>query len=160
MDKQKLFDQTPNMEAQLELISDFFKQLPFNILLGLDVSYLKPDKAGLDFPMKDELIGNQIHGILHGGVISAVLDTTGGITAIASAVEKMQELSFEEMANRVTQIGTIDMRTDYLRPGRGTHFYATGTVMRTGNKIAVTRMELKNEKDVLIAVGTGTYIIG
>ena len=110
--------------------------------------------------MKDQLIGNQIHSILHGGVISAVLDTTGGATAIASAVEKMQGLSFEEISTRVSQIGTIDMRVDYLRPGRGAHFYATGTVMRTGNKIAVTRMELKNEKDLLIAVGTGTYIVG
>jgi len=149
-----------NIEEQLEIIGSFFGQLPFSMLLGLNVTYLKTDGAGLDFPMKGELIGNQIHGILHGGVISAVLDTTGGITAIASAVEKMQGLSFEKMVNRITQVGTIDMRIDYLRPGRGEHFYATGTVMRTGNKIAVARMELNNEQGLLIAVGTGTYIVG
>jgi acyl-coenzyme A thioesterase PaaI-like protein len=27
-------------------------------------------------------------------------------------------------------------------------------------KVAVTRMELSNEEDVLIAVGTGVYIVG
>jgi acyl-coenzyme A thioesterase PaaI-like protein len=32
--------------------------------------------------------------------------------------------------------------------------------MRTGRKVAVTRMELKNQEDLLIAVGTGTYIVG
>jgi acyl-coenzyme A thioesterase PaaI-like protein len=32
--------------------------------------------------------------------------------------------------------------------------------MRTGRKVAVTRMELKNSEDIMIAVGTGAYIIG
>jgi acyl-coenzyme A thioesterase PaaI-like protein len=32
--------------------------------------------------------------------------------------------------------------------------------MRTGKKVAVTRMELHNDEDLLIAVGTGTYIVG
>jgi len=52
------------------------------------------------------------------------------------------------------------MRVDYLRPGKGNRFKSTGTVMRTGNRVAVTRMELSNEKNVLIAVGTGAYIVG
>ena len=33
-------------------------------------------------------------------------------------------------------------------------------IMRTGKKVAVTRMELHNDEDLLIAVGTGTYIVG
>jgi acyl-coenzyme A thioesterase PaaI-like protein len=32
--------------------------------------------------------------------------------------------------------------------------------MRTGRKVAVTRMELHNDEGVLVAVGTGTYIVG
>jgi len=110
--------------------------------------------------MKNELIGNSVHGILHGGVISAVLDATGGMTATASAMERMQGLSNDEIVNRIARIGTIDMRMDYLRPGKGTQFHSAGTVMRTGRKVAVTRMELKNQENVLIAVGTGTYIVG
>ncbi len=160
MDNQKPLEKIMTLEDQLDLIGSFFKELPFNVTLGLDITYLRSNGAGMEFPMKNDLIGNKIHGNMHGGVISAVLDTTGGATAIASAVEKMQGLSLQEVANRISQIGTIDMRVDYLRPGRGTYFYSTGTVMRTGKKIAVTRMELKNEKNLLIAVGTGTYIVG
>ena len=52
------------------------------------------------------------------------------------------------------------MRVDYLRPGRGNGFQSSGTVMRTGNKMAVTRMELRNEANTMIAVGTGAYIVG
>ena len=143
-----------------EIVRNVYEKLPFNILIGLEVSYLKDDRAGFNFTMKNELIGNLVHGILHGGVISAVLDATGGMTATASAVERMGGLSLDEIKNRIAQIGTIDMRIDYLRPGRGTRFLSTGTVMRTGKKVAVTRMELKNQENILIAVGTGTYIVG
>ena len=56
-------------------------------------------------------------------------------------------------------MGTIDLRVDYLRPGLGQSFSAKGFVLRTGRKVAVTRMELHNDKDLLIAVGTGAYSI-
>ena len=32
--------------------------------------------------------------------------------------------------------------------------------MRTGNRVSVVRMELENDQKQLIAVGTGTYIVG
>ena len=148
------------MDDLLNIVRDVYENLPFNRLLGLRVARLNPDQAGFNFTMKDELIGNAVHGILHGGVISAVLDTTGGMTATAAAVERRQALSKAEIKAWIAKIGTIDMRVDYLRPGRGKRFQSSGTVMRTGNKVAVTRMELRNEEDVMIAVGTGAYIVG
>lgn len=148
------------MKSSIEIVRVVYENLPFNRLLGLKVAFLESDRAGFRFDMKDELIGNTVHGILHGGVISAVLDTTGGMTATASAIEKSQDLSKDDIIRRVARIGTIDLRVDYLRPGKGIQFQSTGTVMRTGRKVAVTRMELKNQDDLLIAVGTGTYIVG
>lgn len=148
------------MESLLKVVASHYNELPFNRLLGLKVSHLKSDGAGLKFTMKDDLIGNPVHGILHGGVISAVLDATGGMTATASAVERMQGLSSGEIEDWIARIGTIDMRVDYLRPGRGLAFTSTGTIMRTGRKVAVTRMELLNQDNLLIAVGTGAYIVG
>jgi len=52
------------------------------------------------------------------------------------------------------------MRVNYLRPGRGDRFKSTGTVRRTGNKVAVIRMDLSNEENVLIAIGIGGYTVG
>jgi len=147
-------------KTMLKIVREVYDNLPFNRLLGLKVEFLEIDQAGFNFTMKKDLIGNTVHRILHGGVISAVLDTTGGMTATAAAVERIQGRSKAEVAERIARIGTIDMRVDYLRPGRGTQFHSTGTVMRTGRKVAVTRMELKNEASLLIAVGTGTYIVG
>ena len=58
------------------------------------------------------------------------------------------------------RFGTVDLRVDYLRPGVGERFTASGTVMRSGRRIAVTRMEFHNDEGTLVAVGTGTYIVG
>ena len=60
----------------------------------------------------------------------------------------------------MARMGTIDMRVDYLRPGKGPEFRCVATVMRTGRKLAVTRMELFDQEDNLIAVGTGAYLVG
>ena len=143
-----------------EIVRQLYGKLPFNLFMGLQISHIKANEAGYKFSMKKELIGNFTYGFLHGGVISAVLDATGGMTASASAVERMQDFSSNEIRNRIAQVGTIDIRVDYLRPGQGTRFFSTGTIMRAGKKVAVTRMELKNQEDLLIAVGTGTYIVG
>jgi acyl-coenzyme A thioesterase PaaI-like protein len=45
-------------------------------------------------------------------------------------------------------------------PGKGTHFIASGNILRVGNKIGVVRSELRNELNELIAVGMGTFLVG
>ena len=144
----------------LDLLPGFIEeQIPFNKVLGLQVETLDMDNVGLKIEMKEELIGNPIKGILHGGAICSVLDVTGGTTAAMGVLKKMVGRPFEEIGKRLLNVGTIDLRVDYLRPGRGKYFLATGSVMRTGQKVAVVRMQLHNDEDVLIAVGTGTYTV-
>ena len=142
------------------LVRAYEERIPFNRLLGLKVTHLGNEEAATRFDLADDFIGNFAHRTLHGGVISTVLDATGGLTASAGVLTKMGDQPLPAVEERLTQIGTIDLRIDYLRPGRGLHFSARGAIMRTGNKVAVVRMELTNEKDLLIAVGTGTYLVG
>jgi uncharacterized protein (TIGR00369 family) len=144
----------------LEIIHDLIiEKIPFNKVLGLTVESLNLDQASVRLPMRQELIGNFIRGSLHGGVISTTLDFMGGLVAFLSVLKTMQGQSVQAMAERFAKIGTIDMRIDYLRPGLGDYFIATGYVLRTGNKVAVTRMELHNNERQLIAVGTGAYTV-
>ena len=144
----------------LEIIHDLIiEKIPFNKVLGLTVESLNLDQASVRLPMRQELIGNFIRGSLHGGVISTTLDFMGGLVAFLSVLKTMQGQPVQAMAERFAKIGTIDMRIDYLRPGLGDYFIATGYVLRTGNKVAVTRMELHNNERQLIAVGTGAYTV-
>ena len=148
-------------EKLLQLLQEITEErIPFNKLIGMKVEKLDLDNIGIRFNMRPELVGNFMRGNLHGGVISSVLDVTGGMVAWTGIMKKMEGRSFEEIAEKFAKIGTIDLRVDYLRPGLGMYFVATGSILRAGNKLSVTRMELHNDEGILIAVGTGSYVVG
>ena len=148
-------------EKLLQLLQEITEErIPFNKLIGMKIETLDLNKIGIRFKMSPELVGNFTRGNLHGGVISSVLDVTGGMVALTGIIKKMEEKSFDEISERFNKIGTIDIRVDYLRPGLGEYFIATGSPLRTGKKVSVTRMELHNDRGILIAVGTGTYVVG
>ena len=148
-------------EKLLQLLKEITEEkIPFNKLIGMKIETLDLDKIGIRFEMRPELVGNFTRGNLHGGVISSVLDVTGGMVAWIGIMKKMKGQSFDEISERFNKIGTIDIRVDYLRPGLGEYFIATGSTLRTGNTVSVSRMELHNDKGILIAVGTGTYVVG
>lgn len=142
------------------VIKDVFTaRIPFNKVLGLDVSALSYERVEIVFDMRDELIGNYMRGTLHGGVISSVIDVTGGLAAFMGLQRRMADKSLEAKLARFGRLGTIDLRVDYLRPGWGQSFVCSGYTLRTGNKVAVTRIEMHNNRQDLIAVGTGSYIV-
>jgi uncharacterized protein (TIGR00369 family) len=138
-----------------DLVRAVEAQIPFNRVLGLHLEELGEGAARITFPMRDELIGNFSKGVLHGGVISGTLDVVGGMAAMMAETADPAH----QIMQRWSTLGTIDLRVDYLRPGAGQRFVATGRVIRSGRKVCVTRMELHNEDEMLIATGTGTYIV-
>ena len=147
-------------ETELNLAMNFMEQIPFNRHIGLEVHSFNAEEAIFKINMREELIGNWLQGILHGGVIASALDVAGGTAALVGAYRQRLDMPKEERAKSLSKLGTIDMRVDYLRPGKGKEFFATASILRIGSKVAVTRMEFKNEEDELIAVGTGTYMCG
>ncbi|MFY9315023.1 MAG: thioesterase family protein [Burkholderiales bacterium] len=131
------------------------QHIAFNKHLGLKVESFDLEAPKLRFDMRPELVGNPARQILHGGVISATLDAAGGFAIMLSLAAEMTGIptSFPNM-------GTIDLRVDYLRPGRGKHFVATARIVRKGKRIAVTHMELHNDAGELIATGGAAYVVG
>lgn len=145
----------------LTKVSDFMNdRVPFQRLLGFEITEFSPERGEVRFKWQDELMGNVPQRILHGGVTSTALDTAGGLVAIAGMVARLQQPSTEYLMERLTRCGTIDLRVDYLRPGRGEAFIASAKIIRSGNKVAVARMELHNQDGIHIAFGTGTYLVG
>ena len=144
-----------NIEAELR--RTFEQIIPFNRVLGLKIDSLDFKAPRLRFDMRPELVGNPVRQILHGGVISATLDVVGGLAiALASISRKAEEIP----PRHFPDIGTIDLRIDYLRPGRGHHFLAMGRVVRLGCRVAVAHMELVDDTGEQVATGSGAYIVG
>lgn len=146
-----------DLERAVHLI--FEEKVPFNRLLGVKVDGIDEESVRMRLEMRDEFVGHFVHRVLHGGVTASVLDVTGGLAAFVGTLNRISHLPFDDQIQRFNNLGTIDLRIDYLRPGRGQWFLATAYILRIGSKVAVTRMELHNDEDNLIAVGTGAYTV-
>lgn len=125
------------------------EMIPFNKFLGMQVAYIKPEKLRIDIPFREELIGNPMRRALHGGVLSTVCDAAGGMLIWASLDHIWYNLS------------TIDLRMDYLRPGKCELLACEATMVRLGKSVGVTDMRCfhpSNEQET-IATGKGVYSI-
>ena len=152
-----MFSRRDVASIETEIGRTFEQMIPFNRVLGLKIDSLDSKTPRLRFDMRPELVGNPVRQILHGGVISATLDVVGGLAiALASLAKKAEETPARQFPN----IGTIDLRIDYLRPRRGKFFIASGRVVRLGGRVAVAHMELVNDTGDQIATGSAAYIVG
>ncbi len=142
-------------------LSDYWNNnMPFNQLLGLKITKFNPKLSEVRFSWQDNLIGNPVKKILHGGVTASALDLAGGTVAAANIIDQLTDMTPDTLQQSLSKIGTIDLRTDYLRPGKGEEFIVTAHIIRSGSKVAVARMEMHNELGEHIAFGTGTYMVG
>lgn len=144
-----------------EMLSESYNsKMPFNKLLGVEVKEISLDRGVIAIHSREELYGNYMQKILHGGVISSIIDLAGGISAQAHALSKMHGLTIGEMLRRFSKMSTLNLRIDYLRPGAGERFECISKTVRAGNKVAVVQMEMFDNEHNKIAIGTGSYLIG
>ena len=151
------------VESILEKIKIYYlEMLPFNKVLGIDIDSLdyETGEAVTSFNMTKDLIGNPIAGILHGGVTASVIDLTGGLCALISCAKSHEGKPLDVIGKKLISSATIDMRVDYLRPGKGRSFQCRSRIIRAGSRIVVAKIDLYNEKETRIATGTATYLIG
>ncbi len=148
-------------EESFQQIAHYWNQaMPFNKLLGLEITRFNAQESAVSINWHDKLIGNPEQKILHSGVTASALDLAGGVVAAANILMQLPTLTPEVISQSLSRLSTIDLRTDFLRPGRGELFVATAKIIRSGNKVAVARMEMHNEQGDHIAFGTGTYMVG
>lgn len=144
-----------DFDQVLQTLCNTFSASPFMQHLGMQFNVVNGEIQGL-IDMTPELIGNTHFRILHGGATAAVLDSIGGIAAMAEIYRRREGL-IEEQRKKVARLATTDMRVDYLSPGRGEYFIATAEVMRLGRKGCTMRMDLHNNEGKAIAIATAVY---
>jgi uncharacterized protein (TIGR00369 family) len=124
----------------------FNSSIPFNKLLGMRCLEIRDGLARVELPYRPELLGNPEIPALHGGAISSTLDTTGG-------------LAVWTQAGPHDRVFTIDLRVDFLRPGRAEALIAVARVVRLGHRVGVAELRAfhADEEDRPIAAGMGVY---
>jgi uncharacterized protein (TIGR00369 family) len=123
--------------------------IPFNKFVGLQAISIEEGDILFEVPFRDELIGDPVKRAIHGGVISMLADTAGGF-AVWTALH-------DERA----RVSTIDLRVDYLRPGKQEPLRAHATLVRAGKTVGVADVRLFHPTDpsATIATGKGVYAI-
>ena len=135
--------------VDLSAIEQFFADgIPFNRFLGLRLTGLGRGWARGELPFRPEFIGDPTRPALHGGVISMVADTIGGAAVFS-------------LTDPGDKVATIDLRIDYLRPGQPELLVAHAWVIRSGNRVGVSTIELHHPSAPadLVALGKAVYTI-
>lgn len=106
---------------------ELMEGLPHSRELGMHLHSATDGKALLSVPYDDKLIGDPVSGVLHGGVVTALLDTACGSAVMA-------------VRQKLRGVATLDLRIDYMRPATvGATVYAHAECYRLTRSIAFTR---------------------
>lgn len=91
--------------SHLDRLAATYEAIPHCQEMGIYISALETGKAELRLDYDARFAGNPETGVVHGGVISTLLDSVSGLSAM-SALPAM------------TPVATLDLRIDYLKPAR------------------------------------------
>jgi uncharacterized protein (TIGR00369 family) len=143
---QKLSLPVPN-PALFNEIAHWFCQIPHSATIGLEFVHGERSQATLRVPYNTALVGNPRSGVLHGGVITSLIDTTSALSVFS-------------LLNEREAIATLDLRVDYLRGATpGEPVYCSAECYRLGRQIAFTRATVYQESnDQPIAHGVATFM--
>ncbi len=122
--------------------------IPHVRALGVDVESVEPGRMTVSLDYQDRLVGNPETGVLHGGVITTLLDTVSGL-AVHTALRKF------------LPIATLDLRIDYLRPATpGERLFAFAHCYRVTRNVAFTRgVAYHDDIDDPVANTAGAFML-
>ncbi|MCP5074713.1 MAG: PaaI family thioesterase [Rhodobacteraceae bacterium] len=135
------------MTSQKEKIArQFTAALPFCKALDMRIDETGPGMAALSMPFDDKLVGDPDTGVVHGGAVSALLDSCAG-TAVFLHPEGTMPTA------------TIDLRIDYMRPANpGDRIFARAEVYKTTHTVAFVRaLAWDDDADHPVATATGAF---
>jgi uncharacterized protein (TIGR00369 family) len=130
------------------LATTFGSMSPHMKRVGFEILSLTDGVCVARLPYRTELIGDISTGVLHGGVVTTLLDTAGG-AAVLSALDTP------------VPIATLDLRIDYLRPSApGRDLVARVECFKKTRNIAFARGIAydENESDPVAAMAA-TYML-
>ena len=133
----------PNFETRVR--ASFARQR-FMATLGVTCTRVVPGEVVLEFPFREDL--TQQHEFLHAGAVTAVADSACGYAA----------LSLMEPGSAVL---SVEFKVNLVGPAVGTHFIATGRVVRSGRTLTVCTAEVRARQahgEAVVAVMQGTMM--
>ncbi len=126
----------------------FLKSMHHYVDLGMQLQSVGPGKAVIVLPYDERLIGDPDTKVIHGGAVSALLDTCAG-----TAVSVHPEMR--------SGIATLALNISYMRPAQpGLDITARAECFHMGRNIAFIRASASDgEASRPLATATGQFAV-
>ena len=123
-----------------------FAGTPFVAWLGLEVQRYEPDDVATRLPFRVELSNDGV--TYHGGVVGAVIDTTGALAAWSN-----------HDFDRGTRAATVSMALQYVAAATGGDLLCAARTVRRVRELIFTEITASDASGRVLAHGLQTYRI-
>ena len=135
--------------ARQDQVRQFIDAIPFSRALGMVVEEVGEGRARISMPWDARLVGDPQTGVIHGGAVSALMDTCGGAAVMSHPL-------------LAAASATIDLRIDYMRAARpGQRITARAECYHVTRTVAFVRATARDEEadapPVATAAGAFTF---
>lgn len=136
------------MQDKIKWARQFIEALPHARALGMVLEELDAGTAVISLPYDEKLIGDPKTGVVHGGAVSALMDTSCGAAVMSHP-------------SNPHGTATIDLRIEYLRAATpGQRITTKATCYHVTRSVAFVRATAHDEKkESLVATATGTFTV-
>ncbi|MBA4489883.1 PaaI family thioesterase [Paracoccus sp. S1E-3] len=135
-------------ETRDRIARQFIEAIPHASALGMSLDRLGTGEAEISMAWNADFVGDPRSGIIHGGVISALMDTCCGAAVLSHPT-----------GPRST--ATIDLRIDYMRAAApGQRITARATCYHVTRSVAFVRAQAMDEdSENPVATATGAFTL-
>ena len=129
-----------------QVVRDSFAAQKHMASIGAQLTAVSPGEIEIRVPFREDL--TQQHGFLHAGVVTAVLDSACGYSALSLTEEGVGVL-------------TVELNANLLAPAKGQELIARGRVLRAGRTITACQGEatmLVNGAETSVAIMLATIV--
>lgn len=136
------------MTEPKNFVRQFIEALPHATALGMVLSELKDGVAVISMPYDLRFIGDPATGVIHGGAVSALMDTASGAAVMCHPCQPVAT-------------ATIDLRIDYMRPATpGQRITARAECYHVTRSVAFVRVTTTDDDTVRpVATATGAFTL-
>ncbi len=133
---------------KVKLAKQFMEALPHARALGMELTDIGDATAEFAMDYDERFIGDPQTKVIHGGAVSALMDTCCGAAALSHPENK-------------GSTATIDLRIDYMRPATpGQRITARAECYHVTRSVAFVRARAVDDDDSLpVATATGTFTV-
>ena len=133
-------------------LEDHLAQIPHAAATGMTFVSRSANACVVRVPYAEHLVGDPDTGVIHGGVITALLDNASGMAV------RTDESEFGEGRS----MATLDLRIDYMRPAQPREdLYCEATCYRMTSNVAFVRaIAYHDDPADPIASSVATFMLG